>query len=136
MESSDFITKQEYLGLLNKIQNKQDFEFKKEIKKVIINMHSAKASCDWNNATKKDDYIICLDKIKNYGSMAGSSSPYEYDDIIKQFLTYEKLFDNIDRWLDREVNKVKVVKLKENIVTRIELTFGEQISIFDMEDTN
>ena len=30
----------------------------------------------------------------------------------------------------------EVTILKENIVTRIELTFGEQISIFDMEVIN
>jgi hypothetical protein len=58
MNANDFLSKTAYENIISCVNNKTDFDFEKQIKKVELTIHNNYAGYDWNNEFYTPEYAI------------------------------------------------------------------------------
>ncbi|MCK9577750.1 MAG: hypothetical protein M0R51_17720, partial [Clostridia bacterium] len=97
MKAIDFITLKEFNEISQEVKNREEFHFKKEIKKISICLDSSKAGCDFSNSeTKKGDYIVDTEFGNYNNGFTGFGEPLERAEYEKIFSNYKNLLAYID----------------------------------------
>lgn len=116
MNLYSFITHEEIESVSENIKNKTDFEIERECKIYQFRISSAIAGVDFNEETKKGDYIISIGFLT---STRGWGKPISGKEL-------EKLKDmnNLREYIDKQLN--------ESEIEGYEAVNKGQISLFEM----
>jgi hypothetical protein len=129
MKAIDFITLKEFNEISQEVKNREEFHFKKEIKKISICLDSSKAGCDFSNSeTKKGDYIVDTEFGNYNNGFTGFGEPLERAEYEKIFSSYKNLLGYIDSHIKKWV--VGYQEVTERDVEIATITDCEQLSLF------
>jgi len=129
MKAIDFITLKEFNGIAREVKNREEFHFKKDIKKISICLDSSKARCDFSNSeTKRGDYIVNTGFTNYNNGFTGFGEPLERAEYEKIFSNYKNLLAYIDSHVKKyAANYQEVTESDVEIAT---ITDCEQLSLF------
>lgn len=129
MKAIDFITLKEFNEIAQKVKSREEFHFKKDIKKISICLDSSKASCDFSNSeTKKGDYIVGAEFTNYNNGYTGFGEPLEKKEFEKIFSSYKNLLEYIDAHVKKYAADYQ--KVTENDIEIATITDYEQLSLF------
>lgn len=86
----------DYERMMKQVSEKKPLIIDRTIDKHRIHLYSSTAACDWNDDTKKGDYIICSGYHVLYGNQAGHGNAYGSEQFVSTFSTYEKFINYIN----------------------------------------
>jgi hypothetical protein len=129
MKAIDFITLKEFNKIAQAVKSREEFHFKKDIKKISICLDSSKAGCDFSNSeTKKGDYIVDTEFTNYNNGYTGFGEPLEKKEFEKIFSNYKSLLEYIDSHIKKYAADYQEVT--ENDIEIATITDCEQLSLF------
>ena len=129
MKAIDFITLKEFNKIAQAVKSREEFHFKKGVKKIIVCLDSSKAGCDFSNSeTKKGNYIVDTEFGNYINGYTGFGEPLEKKEFEQIFSSYKNLLEYIDSHVKKWV--VSYQEVTENDVEIATITDCEQLSLF------
>jgi hypothetical protein len=129
MKAIDFITLKEFNKIAQAVKSREEFHFKKGVKKIIVCLDSSKAGCDFSNSeTKKGNYIVGTGFGNYINGYTGFGEPLEKKEFEQIFSSYKNLLEYIDSHVKKWV--VSYQEVTENDVEIATITDCEQLSLF------
>lgn len=102
----DLIPKDEYQVILEAVRQETEFEYNKTIDKFTLRLDSSTASCDWEDGTKKGDYLVGINIENKSGGYCGAG----YAISAKEFLECAGDYEQCTKYFDRFISGTGILK--------------------------
>ena len=111
----DLIPKDRYQTILEAVQREISFDYSKLIEnKFSFRLESSTAGCDWEDGTKKGDYLVWFKIEKKFGDYHGFGYAIPAKEFMENMGDYEQCTKEFDRIIDRMgVMKECYVKMED-----------------------